>query len=146
MWEFHKIEPDAHRRALELFLKAIEVEPTSADGYLWLARTEAGLAAYGWSVEPETTLRDGMAAGLRAVQLDEKYPYCHYAVAMTHTVAGQYESALQASRRAVTLSPSFALGYLVLGAAQLYAGRPKEAIEPLEHELRLSPYDPQNFS
>jgi adenylate cyclase len=91
-------------------------------------------------------LRDGMAASLMAVQLDERNPYSHYAVAITHTFSGAFETAIQAAQRAVSLSHSFALGYLVLGAAHLYAGKPKEAIDPLEHGLRLSPYDPQNFS
>jgi adenylate cyclase len=77
MWEFHKIKPESHQIARELFLKAIEVEPGSADGYIWLARTEAGLAVYGWSSDPEATLQTGMTAALRAVQLDEKNPYSH---------------------------------------------------------------------
>ena len=146
MWEFHKVKPASHHRARELFLKAIEIEPNSADGYIWLARVEAGFAAYGWSDDPDTNLRDGTAAGLKAVQLDERNPYSHYAVAITHTFAGAFEIAIQAAQRAVALSPSFALGYLVLGAAHLYEGQPEKAIEPLEHGLRLSPYDPQNFS
>jgi adenylate cyclase len=146
MWEFHKIKPESHRRARELFLKAIEVEPNSADGYIWLARTEAGLAAYGWSDKPDQHLRDGMSASLRAVEVDERNPYSHYSVAVTHAFGGEFAKAVQAARRAVTLSTSFALGYLILGGAHLYAGQPKEAIEPLEHGLKLSPYDPQNFS
>jgi len=146
MWEFHKIRPESHRRARDLFLKAIEVEPGSADGYIWLARTEAGLAAYGWSSSLETTLRDGMAASLTAAQLDERNPYSHYAVAIAHTIGGEFETAIQAAQRAIALSPSFALGHLVLGAAHLYASHPEEAIAPLKHGLRLSPYDPQNFS
>jgi adenylate cyclase len=146
MWEFHKIKPESHHRARELFLKAIEVEPNSEDGYIWLARTEGGFAAYGWSDNPDLNLRDGMAASLKAMQLDERNPYSHYAVAITHTFGGEFETAVRAAQRAIALSPSFALGYLVLGAAHLYAHRPKEAIEPFEHGLRLSPYDPQHFS
>jgi adenylate cyclase len=146
MWEFHKITPESHRAARDLLLQAIEVEPTSADGYIWLARVEAGLAAYGWTADPERTLRDGIMAALRAAQLDERNPYSHYAVAITHMTAGLFEPAITAARRALALSPSFALGHLVLGAAYLHSGRPKDAIEPLEHGLRLSPFDPQNFS
>jgi adenylate cyclase len=146
MWEFHKIRPESHRRARELFLKAIEVEPNSADGYIWLARVEAGLAAYGWGNDPQAGLANGMAAALKAVQLDEKNPYSHYAVAVTHVFGGEFEPAIQAARRALGLSPSFALGHLILGAAYLHSGRPQDAIEPLEHGLRLSPFDPQNFA
>ena len=84
MWEFHKIKPESHHRARELFLKAIEVEPNSADGYLWLARTEAGLAAYGWSERSGGRSTKGIAASLRAVELDERNPYSHYAVAVPY--------------------------------------------------------------
>lgn len=146
MWEFHKIRPESHRRARELFLKAIENEPNSADGYIWLARVEAGLAAYGWGADPEASLQRGMEAGLKAVQLDEKNPYSHYAVAVTHVFGGECDTAIQAARRALSLSPSFALGHLILGAAYLHTGRSQDAIEPLEHGLRLSPFDPQNFT
>ncbi len=57
MWEFHKIRPESHRRAREFFLKAIQVEPDSVDGYIWLARVEAGLAAYGWGDNPRSEER-----------------------------------------------------------------------------------------
>ena len=146
MWEFHKIKPEGHRLARELFLKAIEADPNSADGYIWLARAEAGLAAYGWTDHSEAIRQAGMVAGLKAVQLDARNPYAHYAVAISHIFAGEIDVGLRAARQVVTLSPSFALGYLVLGAAYLHAGEPEKAIEPLEHGLRLSPYDPQNFT
>ncbi len=146
MWEFHKIKPEPLHRARELFLKAIEIEPNSADGYIWLARTEGGLAAYGWSDDPQVNLRNGMSASLKAVELDERNPYSHYSVAVTHAFGGEFATAVQAAQRAVALSPSFALGYLILGRTHLYAGRAKEAIEPLEYGLKLSPYDPQNLS
>jgi len=47
--------------------------------------------------------------------------------------------------KSVDISPSFALGHTALGMALLYEGRAPEATAPLEHGLRLSPYDPQNF-
>ncbi len=146
IWEFHKIRPESHRVARDLLHRAIEADPTSADAYSWLARVEAGLAAYGWSDDPDATLRDGMVAALRAVQLDERNLYAQYAVAVTHMCAGLSEPALRAARKGVTLSPAFALGHLIQGASYLYAGRPQDAIEPLEHGLRLSPFDPQNFT
>jgi len=78
--------------------------------------------------------------------LDEKNQYSHYAVAMAHVFGGECNTAIEAARQALSLSPSFALGHLILGAAYLHSGRSQEAIEPLEHGLRLSPFDPQNFT
>ena len=94
----------------------------------------------------QTTLNEGVNAALRAVQLDDKNPYCHYAVAITHTFAGQFDAATEAAQRSVALCPSFALGYFGLSHARVFAGQPKEAIEALEHGLRLNPFDPQGFA
>jgi adenylate cyclase len=56
------------------------------------------------------------------------------------------ERARKAAERAITLSPSFALGHLVLGVATLYLGQPKEAIHQLKYGLRLNPFDPHSFT
>ena len=67
----------------------------------------------------------------------------HYAFAIV--IFSDAEQAIRAVRKAIEISPSFALGHLGLGMALLFSGRASEAIAPLEHGLRLSPYDPQNF-
>jgi hypothetical protein len=54
-------------------------------------------------------------------------------------------SRLFAPSISLELSPSFALGHLVLGLARLFSGKATEAIAPLEHGVRLSPFDPHNF-
>ena len=146
VWEFNKFQQASHMAARDLFTRAIEVEPASPDGYIWLARAETGIASYDWVADPETTLNKAMAAALKAVQLDERNPYSHYAVGVSHAFAGRFETAIRAGQRAIALSPSYALGHFVLGAAYLLAGRSNEAIEPIERALRLSPFDPQSFS
>jgi adenylate cyclase len=144
-WEFHKVRPESHRVARDLFLQVIAASPESADGHIWLARVDAGLVAGRWTDDPEATAAEGMAAALRAVQLDEQNPYSHYAVAITHSFAGRVERARKAAERAIALSPSFALGHLVLGLCVLLLGNPGEAIRELEHGLRLNPFDPHGF-
>jgi len=149
MWEFFKVRPDSHRLARELVHKAITAAPESADGYIWLARIDAGLVACGWSDDAQATSAEGMAAALRAVQQDEKNPYSHYAVAITHSFGssgGQVERARKAAERAIALSPSFALGHLVLGIATLFLGQPTDAIRELKYGLRLNPFDPHSFT
>ena len=149
MWEFFKVRPESHRVARDLILKAIAAAPENADGYIWLARIDAGLMAYGWSEDPQATSSEGMAAALRAVQHDEKNPYSHYAVAITHSFGsfgGQVERARKAAERAIALSPSFALGHLVLGVATLFSDQPREAIPELRYGLRLNAFDPHSFT
>jgi tetratricopeptide (TPR) repeat protein len=105
----------------------------------------AGIVAYGWSDDPQTKLREGRDAALRAIHLDEKNPYAHYGLAIISAYSDDCERAKRAAEQAIERSPSFALGHLVLGMARLYSGDTAGAIPSPQHGLRLSPYDPQNF-
>ena len=112
---------------------------------MWLARVSAGVVAYGWVENPEATINEGMDAALTAIRLDERNPYSHYALAIVSAYSDAPKQAVPAAQKAVEISPSFALGHLVLGMAHLFSGHASEAIEPFERGLMLSPHDPQNF-
>jgi TolB-like protein/Tfp pilus assembly protein PilF len=144
-WFFHQVTRVAHIRARELFRQALELDPELPEANLWLARVNAGLVAYGWSDHEEDDLCEGVEAALRAVQIDGRNPYAHYALAIISVYSGALDRAIRAAEKALELSPSFALGHLVLGMARLSSGSAAEAIKPLEHGLHLNPYDPQNF-
>jgi adenylate cyclase len=146
MWEFHKVRRESHLAARELLLTAIAAAPDSVDAHIWLARVDGGVVAYGWTDDPQATSAEGKAAALRAVQLDEKNPYSHYAVAITHSFGGEVKRARKAGEQAIALSPSFALGHLVLGITMLLSGQPHEAIREFERGLRLNPFDPHSFT
>ena len=59
VWEFNKFQQASHMVARDLFARAIEVEPASPDGYIWLARAETGIASYDWVADPEATTKQG---------------------------------------------------------------------------------------
>jgi TolB-like protein len=144
-WHFHQVTRENHLKARELFRQAAKLDPELPEGHLWLGRVSAGLVAYGWSDHHVADLQEGTEAALKAVQLDERNPYTHYSLAIVSAYACQFEQSISAAKKAIEISPSFALGHLVLGMALLFSGRASEAIAPLEYGLRLSPYDPQNF-
>ena len=143
-WHFHQVTRENHIKARELFREACRLDPEVPEAHLWLGRVSAGVVAYGWSDRPAADLQEGMEAALRAIHLDERNPYAHYALAIVSVYAERFEQAISAARKSIEISPSFALGHLVLGMALLFSGRASEAIAPLEYGLRLSPYDPQN--
>jgi TolB-like protein len=144
-WHFHQVTRENHLKARELFLQAAELDPELPEAHIWLARVTAGVVPYGWSQNPVADLQEGLEAALKAVQLDERNPYTHYALAIVSVFSERFEQSISAARKAIDISPSFALGHFVLGMALLFSGRAFEAIAPLEYGLRLSPYDPQNF-
>jgi TolB-like protein len=144
-WHFHHVTQPAHLRARELFRQACRLDPESGEARLWLGRVSAGLVAYGWSEQPDDDLREGLQSALQAVQLDERNPYAHYALAITSAYSDSFGLAIPAAAKSVELSPGFALGHLVLGMARLFAGDPESAALSLERGLQLNRYDPQNF-
>jgi TolB-like protein len=144
-WNFHHVGLRTHLRARELFRQACRLDPELAEAHVWLGRVSAGIVAYGWSENPSQDIREGLNAALTAVQLDEKNPYSHYALAICSPYANAPEQAVLAAEKAIEISPSFALGHLVLGMGHLFRGSASEAVSPLKHGLTLNPYDPQNF-
>lgn len=144
-WLFHHVTDDTHRKARELFRQASSIDSALTEAHLWIGRVNAGLVAYGWSMEPQRDLDEGVAAALEAVQLDALNPYAHYALAIVANYADDVALALRSAEQARELSPSFALGHLVHGMASLYSGDAHRAIRSLGDGLRLNHYDPQNF-
>ena len=144
-WQFHHVGRETHLRARDLFRQACKLDPDLAEAHIWLGRVSAGLVAYGWSDKPAEDIREGLDAALKAIHLDEKNPYSHYALAICSVYANAPEQAIVAAEKAVEISPSYALGHLVLGLAKLFRGDARDASASLEHGLTLNAYDPQNF-
>jgi TolB-like protein len=144
-WHFHHLTRSGHFRSRALFRRARLLDPQLTEAYLWVARVDAGLVAYGWSDDPAADLREGVDAALDAVRLDDQNPYAHYALAIVSVYAASFGQAIRAAEMAIESSPSFALGHLVLGMALLFSGAAAAATGPLEQGLRLNPHDPQNF-
>jgi TolB-like protein len=144
-WHFHKITPEGHARARDLFREAIKLDSRLPDPHIWLARVSAGIVAFGWSDNPQSDLQEGLQAAHLAIRLDEKDPYAHYSLAIISVFSDALEQATRAGAEAVEISPSFALGHFVLGVSRLFSGNAADAIGSFERGLRLNPYDPQNF-
>lgn len=146
MWHFHKVTREGHHSARELFRRACAIDPDLPEAHSWLGRVSAGIIAYGWSDDAIADGREGTNAAMRAVALDPRDPYSHYAFAIVSCYAGSANTAALAAKSAITLNPSFALGHLVLGMANLFDGEAERAIIPLRHGLTLNPNDPQNVA
>ncbi len=144
-WHFHHVARESHLKARALFRDACAQDPELAEAHIWVARVSAGIVAYGWSEAPQRDIGEGLDAATRAIRLDERNPYSHYALAICSPYAGEPERSVLAAQRAIELSPSFALGHLVLGMGHLFRGAADEAIPAFERGLALNRHDPQNF-
>jgi adenylate cyclase len=143
MWHLHKFNAADNDRALKQMREAIRVDPEFARGYMGLSRAIYASVFYRWSDNVSQDIADAAHAARRAVDLDDRDPYCHYMLAATTLAQRDHKTALSAARRAIDLSPNFALGYLRLGQVCFYYGRFEEAIAAVTNGLRLNPQDPQ---
>jgi pentatricopeptide repeat protein len=119
--------------------------PQLPEAHFWCARVCNGLISYGWSDDPSADLQESLQAALRAIYLDGKNPYAHYALA-TACIFTSAEQAILPAEKAGELNPGFALGHFAVGLARLSSGRAPDALGPFQRGLKLSPHDPQNLA
>jgi tetratricopeptide (TPR) repeat protein len=144
VWHFHHLsDAEQHRQAEAWFRRAIEIDPQFSQGHMSLARVLNHRVWWGWSTDIERDIAAGYAAATRAVALDDRDPYTHYALSLLSMLRRQHGQSLAEAQRSIDLSPNFSLGYFALGWVRIYLGNFDEAVDTLLRCLRLSPNDQQ---
>ncbi len=131
--------------ALELFDKAIELDPNFARAHAMLAWTHARMAFDGWSDSPMDSLATARELAITAVKLDDGLPLGHFVLGLVHLFSKEHTKALKAVQKAIDLDPNYAEGYAVIGATLSYAGKPEEGLRELAKALCLDPHGPLGF-
>jgi adenylate cyclase len=133
------------RRAISMFVKAIEVDPQYARGYLGLARTK--ILSFRWNEpsDPATVLAEAFDAAVTATTLDPNDAECHWALGLIHLWRREPEEAIACYERARTLSPNNADLLGDMCDTLTYVGRSWDAIQVGELALRLNPHQPDSY-
>jgi pentatricopeptide repeat protein len=79
---------------------------------------------------------------VHAVTIDATDAAGHAALVRTLSMSGRHAESLAKADLAVGLDSNSAAAYAALGGARLWGGFPRNAIEPLQIAMRLSPFDP----
>jgi TolB-like protein/class 3 adenylate cyclase/Flp pilus assembly protein TadD len=125
------------RRALELVGKAVERDPQYSPALALAAHCHHQLRDAG---EGETHRDPALDFARRALQGAPDDPEVLAVAAFLLGIYGDdAEVALSLVDRALTLNPSFALGWYWSGVLRIIAGKPDVALEHFETFLRLSP-------
>jgi TolB-like protein/class 3 adenylate cyclase len=144
VWHFHHLsDAEQHREAETWYRRAIEIDPRFSPAHMSLARVLNHRIWWGWSTDIEQDLANGYAEATRAIALDDRDPYAHYALSLLSMLKRQHGQSLAEAQRSIDLSPNFSLGYFALGWVRIYLGNFDEAIDSLLRCLRLSPNDQQ---
>jgi tetratricopeptide (TPR) repeat protein len=125
--------------------RAVELDPEFGRAYMMLARSLYARSFHGFSEDVASDCDELCAAAEKAVALDGRDPYAHYAMSLAHFVRRQAPAALADAQRAIDLNPNLALAHMALGWARIFVGHFSEALNPLHMALRLSPNDPLTY-
>jgi TolB-like protein len=129
-------DADAGRVLLE---KAIELDPSYAEAYPWLALCH--LAFWGYDLN-KAALTTATAIARRGVALDDSSAICHIIVAYCGLYNREFQLSQFHHERACALNPNDAYVATHMGLFLAYTGRAAESSIWFEKGLRLNPFPP----
>jgi len=127
--------------ALDMFAKAIEIDPSYASAYAGLAGCHSYLYMF-WSVTEEHA-QAADEASRRAVQLDPELPEAYVARGVAVSLRDKHEEAYAQFAHAIRLKPSLFEAYYFQGRGYYARGQLERAVECFQRAQELRPEDYQ---
>ncbi|MBE7373917.1 winged helix-turn-helix domain-containing tetratricopeptide repeat protein [Pseudomonas lopnurensis] len=133
-------------QALQLFHKAIDIDPDFSSAYAMAAWCHCWRKINGWMADRPREVAEGIRLARRAVELDKSD-----AVALTRSghalghLAGDLEGGIALLDKALALNPNLAAAWFLGAFLKIWHGETDAAIEHLAHAMRLSPLDPELY-
>jgi TolB-like protein/DNA-binding winged helix-turn-helix (wHTH) protein/Tfp pilus assembly protein PilF len=127
------------QQAIEYFQQAIDKDPAYARAYAGLAEAYALMGGYSGS-PPSEFIPKARAAAQRALQLDERLPEAHTALAViAQTYDWDWPTAEKEYKRAIQLNPNYATAHHWYAECLALQGRFDEAFPQIENARQLDP-------
>jgi adenylate cyclase len=142
MWHFAKFEAVENERARSFFQRAIGLDPQFARAAAALALTYLNEITLFRPDRRAAILPLALDHSVRAVNIDATDAVGYSAMARALWMSGRHAESIAQAEIAVRCDPNSAAARGALGGACLWGGFPREAIEPLQTAMRLSPFDP----
>jgi TolB-like protein len=137
---------DANSEALQLFCKAMELDPGLACAYGMAAWCYMRRKARGWMIEHVQESAEATRLAWKAVHLGGNDPVAlcmgGYALAF---VAHEFDDAAAFMDRGLAVNPNLAQAWNLSAWLRVWRGEPDLALEHVAHAMRLSPLDPSTY-
>jgi TolB-like protein len=142
MASFYQRSRRANDEALQLFYKAIELDPDFATAHGMAAWCHAWRNLSGWMTDRALEIAEGARLAWRAVELgkDDAVALARGGHALALLV-GELDSGVAFIDRALALDPNLARAWYASGWVRVYRGEPEVAIDHQARAMRLSPLD-----
>lgn len=126
--------------AQDYYRRAIELDPNYARAYGALGVQLAREVFLGYTDTPTQTRARALEMALKAAEINPNLPQVQWALGYVYLYRNEFDNAVAALDRAITLSPSYADGYAMLALIKNNLGQGEEAIRLLEKGMELNPY------
>jgi serine/threonine-protein kinase len=137
---WNKMNPEAFRKAIDNFQKAIELDPDYALAYSGLADSYTGLGDAGLSaISPKEAFSNANAAVFKALEIDETLAEAHASLGHLKMHDFDWAGAEREFKRAIDLNPNYATSYHMSGFNFSLMERHDEAITAIKKALELDP-------
>jgi TolB-like protein len=138
---------DAKSEALQLFCKAIELDPGLACAYSMAAWCYTSRKAHGWMIDPVQESAEATRLARKAVHLgaDDPVALCMGGFVLAF-IAHEFDDAMAFVDRGLAVNPNSAQAWILSAWVRVWRGEPDLALEHVAHAMRLSPLDPSTFS
>ena len=140
----HRYTREDCEKALEMFGRSIESDPSYAAAHAWYACALGQAAALGLD-ETDTLVAQAQAAAERGLELDDQDSECHRILAQVFLLRGDLRRALKHQERALYLNPNDDRSVCAMGEILSFAGRAEEAEAWVRKAIRLNPFHPPRY-
>jgi len=130
---------EVHRRAIDLFRRAIERDPTYVDALGELAMAQNLDYLNRWTDDPDRSLKEARGLADRMVELAPDQAFGHFVAALTAMGARDFDRFRSEAAIVITLNPDAGIASDVQGHLCLADDLPLEAIPHFERCMRLDP-------
>lgn len=139
---FNQYSQEGNDLARQMFTKAIKLDPTYVNAYAGLVWTRMLAWRLGWNQDPRV-MEQAFELARKTVDLDAASPKAHALLGDVYLWKKEYNKAIAAFKRAISLDPNDADALTSMASAMTFVGKPDEAIGLLKKAIRLNPYYPQ---
>jgi TolB-like protein len=142
----HRWTKEANSEALQLFCKAIELDPRLACAYGMAAWCYAHRKTRRWMTEHAQESAEATRLARKAVYLgaDDPVALCMGGYALAF-VAHEFDDAVAFMDRGLTVNPNLASAWSISAWLRVWRGEPDLALDHAAHAMRLSPLDPSMY-
>ena len=145
MWYMDKVTAEDCVKAREHAQQALDRNPEYSGGYSLMAYVSIIELVFGWGGNRRAQLfAEATEYATKGISLDPDDEVAHAVMGDIYWFSGDHDAAIKEGEAILQLNPNFPFAYGLIGSVHACSGSAyyQQAVENLEHAIRLSPNDP----